>query len=220
MTLNERLRRYALFTLGIFTISLGIAIFIHTNLGTPPFSSTPYVFSANTPLTIGTCMFALFMTCLLIQLILLGKGGIIENKFNLMAQVPISFLFGLFADISMWMLEDFSPEGYVARFISLLVGCFVLALGISLEVVADVFMTSSEYTIKVISNITKKEFGTIKLYFDIVLVTLAVISSLLFTQTIIGVREGTVVAALIVGPIIRFLLPRLGFVRRMMVVKR
>lgn len=214
MKLKERIRRYSLFTLGIFTIALGISIFVRTNLGTPPFSSTPYVFSENTPLSIGTCIFTLFVVCLAAQLILLGKRGIIENRVNLIAQIPISFFFGFFTDLTMWMLSDFAPEGYAIRIISLLVGCAILALGISFEVAANVFMTSSEYTIQIISKRFNKEFGIVKMLFDLTLVSLAVISSLIFTSTIIGVREGTIVAALTVGPIVKIIMPRLGFLTR------
>ncbi|MFI3281283.1 MAG: DUF6198 family protein [Rikenellaceae bacterium] len=214
MNVIERMRRYALFTLGIFVIALGISVFIRTNLGTPPFTSTPYVFSQNTSLSVGTYVFTLFMICMLVQLILLGKKGIVENRFNLLAQIPISFLFGFFTDLTMWMLSDFAPEGYVVRLMSLFVGCVILAIGISLEVVANVFMTSSEYTIQIISKRFNKEFGVVKMFFDITLVTLAVISSLLFSSTIIGVREGTVIAALVVGPIVKITMPRLGFVSR------
>lgn len=220
MSIKEKLRRYFLFVLGIFTIAFGISIFVRTQLGTPPFTSTPYVFSVNTPISIGTYVFSLFMVCLLVQLVLLGKEGIKKNSFNLIAQIPISFIFGFFTDLTMWMLADFAPEGYLLRFISLLVGCLILGIGISLEVTANVFMTSSEYTIQIISTRFNKEFGIVKMMFDITLVTLAVISSLIFTQTIVGVREGTVVAALVVGPVVKVLMPRLGFIKNMLVDKK
>ncbi len=217
MNVKEKIRRYSLFTLSIFIIALGISVFVRTNLGTPPFSSTPYVFSVNTPLTMGTYMFSLFMLLVLIQLVILGKKGIIENKFNLLAQIPISFFFGFSTDLTMWMLSDFAPEGYIIRVISLIMGCVILALGISLEVVANVFMTSNEYTTQIIATRVKKEFGVIKMYLDTALVIIAIVSSLAFTSTIVGVREGTVIAALIVGPIVKVIMPRLGFVKNWLV---
>ena len=50
-----------------------------------------------------------------------------------------------------------------------------------------------------------REFGKFKVYFDITLVILAVILSLLLTQGIQGVREGSLIAACITGYIVSFL---------------
>ena len=60
----------------------------------------------------------------------------------------------------------------------------------------------------------KKEFGTIKICFDVTLVLLAAFGSWTMSDRIDGVREGTVIAALITGPFVRFIMPRLSFVRR------
>ena len=50
-----------------------------------------------------------------------------------------------------------------------------------------------------------KEFGKFKVCFDVTLVTLAVILSLLLSQCIEGVREGSLIAACITGYIVSFL---------------
>ena len=50
-----------------------------------------------------------------------------------------------------------------------------------------------------------KEFGKFKVIFDFTLVTVAIILSLIFTQRIEGVREGSLIAACITGYIVSFL---------------
>lgn len=86
-----------------------------------------------------------------------------------------------------------------------------MAVGIALEVKANAAMMAGEYFVKVITRRFRGEFGYIKLGFYIVLVALACFLSLIFMSGIYGVREGTVVAALIVGPIVHFVTPYYHF---------
>ena len=105
------------------------------------------------------------------------------------------------------------PELYYVKIVSLVVGCLVLAFGICLEVIADVTMISAEYTIQFATMRLKKDFGTIKICFDVSLVLLAALGSWLMSGRIDGVREGTIIAALITGPFVRMIMPRLAFLR-------
>lgn len=66
-------------------------------------------------------------------------------------------------------------------------------------------MMSAEAFVKYASQRYNKEFGQFKVYFDIALVTLAVLLSLAFRQSIEGVREGSLIAACITGYIVSFL---------------
>ena len=64
---------------------------------------------------------------------------------------------------------------------------------------------SAEGFVKYASRYCNKEFGKFKVYFDITLVSLAVVISLMFTQRIEGIREGSFIAACITGYIVTFL---------------
>lgn len=72
-------------------------------------------------------------------------------------------------------------------------------------------MMAGEYFVKVITKRFHGEFGYVKLGFDVTLVAIACLLSLIFMSGIYGVREGTVVAALIVGPIVHFVSPYYNF---------
>lgn len=61
MELKEVLRRYLVFVLGLYFLSAGIVLIVHSTLGTTPISSVNYVLSLNTPLTLGTCTFIINM---------------------------------------------------------------------------------------------------------------------------------------------------------------
>ena len=69
------------------------------------------------------------------------------------------------------------------------------------------FDGAGEYLVQVIAKFVHKEFGFIKVCFDVSLVLIACVLSATFLSNIEGVREGTVIAALAVGPISHLLLP-------------
>ena len=122
-------------------------------------------------------------------------------------QIPITLCFGTFIDISMTSLSWLNPDGFLQQVVSALVGCVILAMGIALEVKADVAMVAGEYLVRVIARRIHGDFGYIKLGFDITNVVVACVFSLIFLSGIKGVGLGTVAAALLVGPIVHVLTP-------------
>ena len=66
-----------------------------------------------------------------------------------------------------------------------------------------------------IAKVLYKEFGTIKVVFDITLMSTAAVLSLAFFGQLNGVREGTVISAVLVGLIVKFFQRHLGFIGRM-----
>lgn len=50
----------------------------------------------------------------------------------------------------------------------------------------------------------KKEFGFLKIALDVVMVLIAIVLSLIFFGRIEGIREGTVITALLVGLFVKF----------------
>lgn len=211
---KELFRRYLIFTVALFFSAFGVSLVTKSYLGTSPISSIPYVMSLNTPLTMGTYIFILNMILIAAQMLMLGRRGIVDKKIDLLMQIPVSVLFGVFIDVTMAMLGSYNPSVYVLKIVSLIAGCAVLALGISLEVVADVTMVSGEYTVQIASKRFKAQFGTMKIAFDVTLVVIAVALSFILSGHIEGLREGTVIVALLTGPFVRLISPWLDFLRR------
>ena len=210
MDKKEIARRYAFFIVSVLINAFSIAVITKALLGTSPISSVPYVLSLCAPFTMG--IFTILMNFLFIvfEILLLGRAEAYKRRYELMAQVPITLCFGLFIDVSMHgILFWLAPETYIAKIASLLIGCVILALGVSMEVKANVAMVTGEYLVNVISKKIRREFGLVKVSFDITLVIIACILSLVFLGHIEGVREGTIAAALLVGPIFHFIYPYL-----------
>lgn len=214
MRKEELMRRYTVFLAALFVSALGVSVITRSVLGTSPISSIPYVLSLNTPLSMGTYIFILNMVLIAGQMLMLGKEGIRRQRIDLLMQIPISILFGFFIDLTMALLGHYAPSLYALKVCSLVMGCAILALGICLEVVADVTMVSGEYFVQIASRRFKKEFGMVKIMFDVSLVVLAAIFSLLLAGRIDGLREGTVIAALLTGPFVRLFSPALAFIKK------
>ncbi len=214
------LRRYALFVLSLFVNSLGIAFITKALLGTSPITSVNYVLSMFTPLTMGQWTIIVNLLFVLLELPLMGRQVLKSDLRMYLLQVPISLCFGLFIDCAMGFLSWVKPEEYLSQLGYLFIGCVVLATGIALEVKADAAMLSGEYFVKTIARRFRKEFGYVKLGFDCSLVLLACLMSLCFMSGLYGVREGTVVAALVVGPIVRFLTPYCSFLDKWLVEQK
>lgn len=211
---QEKTRRYIVFFISLFIMSFGVSLVTRSLMGTSPISSVPYVWSLNTALSMGTYIIILNAILIIAQLLMLGRQGIRDSKVELLMQIPVSLLFGVFIDITMSILSFWHPALYYEKLISCILGCCFMALGIALEVVADVCMNSGEYVLHIASRKLRKEFGTMKIMFDITLLVIAVGCSWIFAGRIDGVREGTIIVAILTGPLVRLIRPRLRFIDR------
>lgn len=204
MSKKELAKRYILFIIGLFFAGVGVAFTKHGALGVSPISSVANVMSFKfTFLSMGNWL--IIWNCVLIigQILILKKDF---KKYQLL-QIPLSFLFGYFTDFGMWIVKFIPISNYFLKLLMLFIGIFVLAFGIALSVIANVIMNSGEAIVKAISDKTQKEFGNVKVVFDISCVTLSIILSLIFFKgKIVGTREGTIISAVLTGFVVKFFL--------------
>lgn len=207
MTRKEIFRRYLLFAGAVFVNAVGISIITKALLGTSSISSVPFVLSLFTPFSMGVYTIAWNTLFVLIEMTMMSREEIRRCKFELFIQIPISIGFGFFIDMAMLALSWLAPATYLAKVVTLLVGCLVLGIGVSWEVKANVAMVAGEYLVHVISNFVKREFGYVKVAVDCTFVATATLLSFIFMGHLEGVREGTLISALIIGPISHWVYP-------------
>lgn len=205
----NKLKRYLLFLVGLFVNALGVSLVTKASLGTSPISSIPYVLSLNFPFTLGNFTIAFSILLILLQILILRKNFKLEN----ILQIPVSIAFGYFIDLTMYLLFWVNPQNYVVKVIALLAGCLVLGFGVYLEVLADVVMLPGESFVRAVVQTWNTNFGTTKIIFDSSMAVIAAVLSFLFSGALNGVREGTVIAALLVGFIARLLGKKLEFIK-------
>lgn len=207
MSKTETAKRYALFIISLFFSALGVAFTKHGELGVSPISSVANVLSLKfSALSLGTWL--IIWNCVLI----VGQIVILRNKFQpiQLLQVPLSFLFGWFTDLGMWLVSFIPANAYPIRLAMVVIGIVILGFGISLAVIANVIMNSGEAFVKAVSDTIRKEFGNVKIAFDILcVITSLVLSLILFEFSIVGTREGTVISALMTGVVVKFFIGRL-----------
>ena len=205
MSRKELAKRYVLFIVSLFFAALGVAVTKHGELGVSPISSVANVLSDQfTALSLGEWL--ILWNCVLI----LGQVIIRRREFETvqLLQVPLSFLFGWFTDFGSWLVAGIPVEVYPVRLLLVLAGTVILGFGISLAVLANVVMNSGEAFVKALSDKLWMNFGNVKIGFDVFCVVLAVLLSLLFFHRVVGTREGTVLAALLTGQVVKFFVKR------------
>ena len=194
--MNKTILRYFYFLLGLFINSFGIAFITKSALGTSQISSVPYVLSLYfTNMSFGMTTFIFNMIFIIIQIIILKK----DFQPIQFLQILANIIFSSFIDLGMYMMNWFQPDTLLIRLLSLLMGCIILAIGISIEVAPNVIMVPGEGIVKAISDVTQKDFGMVKICFDITLIIIASLCSFFFFHSLQGVGLGTVVSALTVG---------------------
>ena len=201
MKKKELLKRYTLFILCLFFIGLGIALAKHSDLGISPISSVANVLSLKWSfLTLGNWLTVMNCVFIFLQIVIL------RPKFQLyqLLQLPLSFVFGYFTDFGLWIVKTLPNDFYPFQLLLQLLGVAVLGFGIALGVIANVMLNSPEAFVKAVSDTTKREFGFLKVALDVTMVVIAIVFSLIFFGKIEGIREGTVITALLVGLCVKF----------------
>jgi uncharacterized membrane protein YczE len=197
MKRTEKVKRCVLFVISLFFIGLGIALTKRGEIGLSPVSSVANVLSLRyTALSFGT--WTILSNCTF----LLGQILILRRKFKPIQflQIPLFFLCGIFTDFGVWITHFLPQNSYMAKLLFVLVGSVVLGFGIALGCLADVMLNAPEAFVKALSLTIKREFGTVKIVCDICLVLLsALLSVAFFKGKLIGIREGTIISAILVG---------------------
>ena len=121
---------------GVSIVSASVALTRATGLGTSPVSCLPATLSYLTPLTIGTWTFVMNVISVLIQIALL------RHDFNpvQLLQIPYVFVFSALIDVFVPYCELIPMESYALQVLWSVIGCFMTAFGVFLQVKAS-FLT-------------------------------------------------------------------------------
>ena len=210
---TELIKRYIFLLVGLFVNGLGVSFITKAGLGTSPITSIPYTLSLGFTPTVGmfTLVFNIFLVIL--QVILLRRNFQLQN----LLQLPIITLFSCFIDLTMSLLGFIQPETYVLKVISLVIGCLILGFGVFMEMVANVAMLPGEATVRAVSDVFSTDFGKTKIAFDSSMTVIAAILSFIMFRHLDGVREGTIVAAILVGFIARLFKKYIGGIEKILI---
>lgn len=183
-------------------MSLGVGLSIKSGLGVTPISSIPYSLTLASGANIGITTIIFNAILVFLQIPILKK----RFKSKRLLQLINTVMFGYFTDLSLWILSPMPGPPLDVNFTLLIVSMFLIAVGILIYMPANIAPLPGEGVVEAISLAYNKRFSKVKVCFDTSMVVLSLIICGLFTSDIFGsVNIGTILAAIFIGIIIRYL---------------
>lgn len=180
---------------------MGVAFSTKAGLGTSPVASVPYSVSlVSSIFSFGGWLNLLSVIQIVIQIMVLkGKCNYVE----IFIQTVLAFIYGYLTNFSCYLIRNLSADTYIIQFVYMLAGCFILAFGIWIQLKGNVAMLPGEAMNRAISKVSGRRYENIKIFFDVLYIALSAVICLVFIGKLQGVREGSIIAAILVGNIIK-----------------
>lgn len=201
MKKDNIIKRYILFLIGLFIAAMGVALSTKAGLGTSPVASVPYSVSLMSSfLSFGGWLNVWSLIQITVQIILLRKNC---DFVEIIIQTILAFVYGYLTNFACFIIRGMKVDGYINQLLCMFLGCFVLALGIWIQLKGNVAMLPGEAMNRAISTVSGKRYENIKIFFDIFYILISAIIGICFLGGLKGVREGSIIAAVLIGSIIK-----------------
>lgn len=195
------IKRILIYGTGLMCLAFGVVFSVNSGLGVSPINSLPYIVSMITGTELGNCVTIIFSLYILIQLFLLRK----DFKWINLTQIFFSGLFGYFVEVAKWVVGDFSLPTYFGQLAMLGISVLFVSTGVCLYMnVKLVNMPMEGVTHAIAERFFRNiPFHDVKVIIDCLGVFLGITLSVIFLNRVEGIREGTVLCALLVGKIMK-----------------
>ncbi|MBD5159356.1 MAG: hypothetical protein HDT23_03840 [Ruminococcus sp.] len=195
-TLTNRLVCYFV---GLFIMTIGIALSVKSDLGVSPVSSIPYTLTVCWDIEMGKATILFHCVLIVIQILILRKNF----KLKSLLQLPVGIVFGYFTTFCN-KLAGYLPstDNYFLRICMILISVVLVAIGIFMYLPADIMPLAGEGVMQAVSDTIKVEFSKVKVAFDVTMVIVSLITCLIVLHTLGSVGVGTVIASLMVGVVL------------------
>lgn len=192
--------RFLLYVVGLFVLALGISFTINSELGLPPINSLPFIVSVIAGVDIGICVVGWLLLMTIAQCIIAR-----EIKWIVVVQLLFSFMFGYFINFTIAMLGGFALPTYLGQLVMQGIGIILVALGIVLYMEAGlVVLPADGIVVAITRKIPGSAFHRVKIAMDSSIVLVGMALSVVFLSGLYGIREGTVVSAVMIGKAMPF----------------
>ncbi len=199
-TIKEWAQGLLVLVIGLTIAHLGVTLFLLSSLGSDPFTVFVQGVSMSIALSIGTSQ-VILLSIITVVLYFTTKNFVKPGT------IVCAFLGGWIIDFFLWVLGDFIgiDSALWIRYAALIGGCVILSLGMSIVIKSNSGTGPNDLVAIVFTDIIAKrrfvQFRTVRISVDVVFAALG-----FFLGGIVGV--GTLAAALLIGPIAQFFLPR------------
>lgn len=191
--------RYLVFLVGLLLTGIGVALSTKMGLGTTPISVIPLVISRGLPISFGMTANIMSLCFVLIEFLLQRR----KLTRDLILQIIIAPFFGYFVDLGFFLFSNLVVGTFLVQIVYLIIGCMAMALGISMQIKADVIVNPCEGLVLSIANRLSVRFSSVKIMVDVGVMLIGVAFSLLLFGEVVGVGIATVVVALLTGLLVK-----------------
>lgn len=183
--------------IGLTIAHLGVTLFLLSEMGTDTFTVFIQGLAKTVGLTVGT-VHVIICIGLMIVMLITTKGYVKPGT------VVCAFCGGPIIDLFTWMFGSYiNGNSMIAvRLISMLAGCVILALGMSVVINSNAGTGPNDLVAIILSDKIKKiEFRWVRVFCDLFFVVLGFVLG-----GTVGI--GTVVAVFLTGPLVQFWLSK------------
>lgn len=190
-------KRLVIYFLGMVSVSLGIVLCAQCGLGISPISSIPFVIKEFTPLTFGSLTMLFHLVNISLQMVLMKK----ISDIKVLLQVPVAFMFGWQIDF-IKSLITINQSNLLMKVVALLLSIFFTAFGMVLMVNMNLVQNPPDGFVKISAEVFKKEFGNVKIIYDICCVLISIGIGMIVLHKPFGMGIATLASALFVGRLV------------------
>ena len=211
MIRREALGRRLLFYFGgLFIMTFGVVLSVKSDLGVTPISSIPYTMTVVAGMDLGLATIVFSVAVVILQILILRRD---YRPIDLL-QIPVGIVFGAFLTLCGDLMAPIpNPDSFPVQFLLMLASTVFVALGVFLYVPANFIPLAPEGFILAVSKATKKEFSVVKIVSDVSMIIISLAVCLIMIGALGSVGIGTVVAALLVGTEVKWMVKHLQRVR-------
>lgn len=199
------LRKYVTLFILLAFAALGISFTMKAAVGLAAFDAFNQTFAYILNARVGDIATIIQIIFVVLQLILLGK----KANFRIILQIPLAAVLGQFINLFFYgLLGNIEIEGYVLRLLVFIIAQAIIPFFMGAIMVLDVVTMPVESLSMAISNKINTPFGPTRQGLDVAFIAISLVLTFVFS-TPLTIREGTVLGALMFGPLLSFYMPKI-----------
>lgn len=201
----KTLKKYIALVLAVFLTAMGVGLAIKANVGLAAFDAVNQSISNAIDVRVGTVVMFVQTFFVLIQLVILRK----DATWHVFMQIPLVILLGQF--INLFVDDIFGSmdlQNYFMRVAVFIIAQLIISFAVSALLVVDLIAMPVENLSAILAQRFPFKLGQIRQAIDIILIVSALAISFV-SSTEWTIREGTILSALIFGPLMDFHMPKL-----------
>ncbi len=199
------IKKYLTLFLALILAALGISLTMKAAVGVSAFDSVTQTLSLASGIRVGDMLMIIYILFIGLQFLLLKK----EADWTILLQLPLTIILGQFINLFFYgFLGNLSIDFYFVNVLIFLVAQVLVTFSIAMILLLDLISMPIERFSLLLAERKGNSFGRVRQSFDILFLLVSLTLTLIFKLPF-TIREGTIVSALIFGPMMAFFLKKL-----------